>query len=77
MQQTGAVVSDVAPGSPAAQAGLRAQDIITKIDSKDLTDESSLAAALASHKPGDKVSLSVDRGGSEQQISVTLGNAPS
>ncbi len=74
--QQGAVVTEVAPGSPAAQAGLRANDIVTKVDGKDLADESALAAALASHKPGDKVTFTINRAGSTQDIAITLGTAP-
>ena len=72
----GAVITDVAEGSPAAQAGLRPNDIVTKVDGKDLTDDSFLAAVLAAHKPGDKVTLTVNRGGATQDITVTLGTAP-
>ncbi|HEY7270911.1 MAG TPA: trypsin-like peptidase domain-containing protein [Dehalococcoidia bacterium] len=74
--QNGAVVTDVAAGSPAAQAGIRPNDIITKIDGQDLVDQSTLAATLANKKPGDKVTLTVNRNGATQDITVTLGTAP-
>ncbi len=75
-QTSGAAVTSVVPGSPAAQAGLRAGDVITQVEGKDLKGESDLAAALADKKPGDKVKLTVVRNGSPQTIEVTLGQAP-
>jgi S1-C subfamily serine protease len=76
-EQHGAVITDVAPGSPAANAGLQRNDIITRVEGKVLDSESALAAALANHKPGDKVTFTVNRGGSTRDATVTLGTAPS
>jgi len=74
--QSGIIIGAVQPGSPADQAGLQARDVITAVDGQQLTDESSLAQLLSQHKPGDSVSLTVIRGGQQQNVSVTLGNAP-
>jgi len=77
-QQTkGVVVGQVVPGSPAARAGLQRLDIITQIDQTPITDESTLGEVLNSHKPGDTVTLTVQRDGQgTQQIKVTLGERP-
>jgi S1-C subfamily serine protease len=61
---------------PAAKAGVKEGDVITKIDSQAINDSTSLAALLAKHKPGDNVELTIDRGGAEQKIRVTLGTRP-
>lgn len=61
---------------PAAKAGVKEGDVITKIDNKAIDDATSLAALLAKHKPGDNVELTIDRAGSEQKIRVTLGTRP-
>jgi serine protease Do len=74
--QNGAVVGAVSPGSPAASAGLQARDIITAVDGQPLQEESSLAQLLSQHQPGDKVTLTVVRGGQQQPVEVTLGQAP-
>jgi S1-C subfamily serine protease len=74
--QSGIVVGAVMPGSPADAAGIQPRDVITAIDGQQLTDESSLAQTLSQHKPGDTVTLSVVRDGQQQDVSVTLGNAP-
>ncbi|HEX9016423.1 MAG TPA: trypsin-like peptidase domain-containing protein [Chloroflexota bacterium] len=73
----GIVISQVVSNSPAARAGLRPNDVIASIDNQKITDESTLGKVLTSHKPGDKVSLSVRRGSQTQQIDVTLGERPS
>lgn len=75
-EKSGIIVTQVASGSPAEQAGLKTRDIVTKVDGKALDSESALAESLDTHKPGDKVSLTVVRDGKSQDLSVTLGEAP-
>jgi serine protease Do len=60
--QTGALVVQVMPNSPAAKAGLKAADIVEKIDEKDVGSASELTAAINSKPPGATVQLSVRRG---------------
>ncbi|MDE3113457.1 MAG: trypsin-like peptidase domain-containing protein [Chloroflexota bacterium] len=73
----GVVVSRVVAGSPADKAGLRARDVITKIDGNDLSDESSLARLIDTHKPGDTATLTVLRGSSTLTLRATLAETPS
>jgi S1-C subfamily serine protease len=75
-EKDGMVVGEVAPGSPAAVAGIQPRDILTKFDGKPLDSESALAEGLAAHKPGDKVSITYSRNGQSQDVSLTLGTAP-
>jgi S1-C subfamily serine protease len=75
--QQGALIGAVVSGSPAAQAGVRARDVITEIDGQALKGESALAQAVDHHKPGDKISLSINRGGQQSRVDVTLGQQPS
>ncbi len=72
----GALIESVVSGSPAADAGLQKNDIITQIDGQDLKTDSSLAEIVDTHKPGDVVSLTVNRNGQTQQIKLTLGTRP-
>jgi putative serine protease PepD len=73
---TGALVGAVAPGSPAAAAGVRTGDIITAVDGRPITGSGGLVAAVASHSPGQQVALTVRRGSGTQTLNVTLGTQP-
>ncbi|MDD5369229.1 MAG: trypsin-like peptidase domain-containing protein [Anaerolineaceae bacterium] len=75
-QTQGAIIGNVVPGSPADAAGLQPNDVVTAIDNQPLKDESDLAKILSAHKPGDVITLSVDRGNKTGQVKVTLGEAP-
>jgi putative serine protease PepD len=72
----GAVVASVVPGSPADKAGLQKGDVITAIDGQPVKDPSGLSSAIAIKKPGDKVTLQIERNGLTQQTDVTLGVRP-
>jgi S1-C subfamily serine protease len=69
----GVVVAAVTAGSPAENAGLQEGDVITKIDSTSVTTADQLVAAVQGHKAGDKISLTINRGGASGTVSVTLG----
>ncbi len=72
----GAFIQAVIPGSPAEKAGLQAQDIITKIDGKKISgDVNSVAAAISSHKVGDKVEVEYWRNNETKTVTVTLEEA--
>lgn len=62
----------IVAGSPAEKAGLRAGDIVTKVNGTELTETRSLAGMLSQFTPGETLELVVIRDGSEQKISVTL-----
>jgi len=74
---TGAVVSTVKADTPASKAGLKAGDVITAIDGDPVANADDLTAKINAHKPSQKVTLSVERGGKSLSIDVTLGVRPS
>ncbi|WP_163508349.1 S1C family serine protease [Fodinicola acaciae] len=71
----GAQVTQITSGSPAANAGLKAGDVITKVGDTAISGADDLGAAVRSHNPGDKVTLTVVRGGQTISVPVTLGSA--
>lgn len=73
----GALLADVQDGSPAQKAGLKAGDVITKVGDRQITDASSLTAAIREQPGGATVKISYLRDGQEQTVDVTLGNASS
>jgi putative serine protease PepD len=75
-RQDGAIIQEVTPDSPASRAGLRAGDMVTSIDGQAIQSYSELVAAIRGHKPGDKVTLGVTRGGNETSITATLTQRP-
>jgi putative serine protease PepD len=73
----GALVQGVASGSPAAQAGLQAGDVIVAIDQTQIAGQADLSGVIARSRPGSTVTVTVNRGGSQAQIKVTLGTRTS
>lgn len=71
----GAYVTQVEAGSPAAQAGLQENDIITKIGDITIDETHSYVNSLFNYKPGDTINLTVMRDGQETQLQITLGEA--
>ncbi|MFE9396183.1 S1C family serine protease [Streptomyces flavidovirens] len=72
-EPSGVAVVSAEPDGAAARAGLRAGDIITALDDTEITTITSLAEALASHKPGDRVRVTYQRGNETRSTEVTLG----
>ncbi len=72
----GAAVGAVAAGGPAADAGLRAGDVVTAIDGAPITGSAQLVAAIAGKEPGDRITLTVRRGSGTETITATLGVQP-
>jgi 2-alkenal reductase len=66
----------VFPNSPAAAAGLQAGDVITAVDGDRVDAESDLADHILPHQPGDEITLTVMRDGSQLEVAVTLGTLP-
>ncbi|MEO8387163.1 trypsin-like peptidase domain-containing protein [Polaromonas sp.] len=73
---TGALVVQVTPGGPAAQAGLVRGDIITGFDGAKIRDFSSLALQMSDHGAGIPGVMEVWRRGQKIMVSVVLAEAP-
>lgn len=69
----GAYVTRVTSSSGASKAGIAEGDIITKVGDSKVTSASDLIIAVRSHNPGDTVSVTFNRSGSEQTVDVVLG----
>jgi serine protease Do len=75
--QYGVYIADVAANSPADQAGLRVNDIITGIDDITLDETHAYINTLFQYSAGDTVTLTVNRNGKSIQIKATLGESGS
>jgi len=90
--QGGALVEQVSPDSPAAEAGVQGGDqtvtvqgeqftiggdVIVKVDNTDIDSADDLIAFLGTKKPGDTVKIKIERDGETQELTVTLAQRPS
>jgi S1-C subfamily serine protease len=87
----GGLLAEVVPGGPAEKAGLKGGDkevrfqagkwstggdVILQVDGQDVIQPDDLARLVAARKPGEKVTLTVLRDGTKEQVEVTLGERP-
>jgi serine protease Do len=72
----GVGVSEVVKDSPAERAGLRKGDVILRFDGESVTSTRKLNRLVSESSVDQNVRLTVSRGGSEQEISATLGKRP-
>lgn len=72
----GVLVADVEPNGPAAIAGIAKGDIIVGVDGKKVSDGGDLQRAMQSKNVGDKIEVTIIRGGKRQKMSVTLQEMP-
>ena len=73
----GALVQDVADGSPGHRAGLRAYDLITGIDDKRVANNNEIIREVARRGPGTLARLQVVRDGRRQTVTIRLAERPS
>lgn len=66
----------IVPDSPAAKAGLRARDIITKVNDIAIVEGKGLATVLSQFPPGQNIQLTIMREGREQVVTLALGEFP-
>ncbi|MGZ4540836.1 MAG: S1C family serine protease [Blastococcus sp.] len=74
-RRDGALVLNVEPKSAAASAGIREQDVVIAVGSKQVRSSEELVVAVDAHNPGDTVTVELVRGGHSQKVQVTLDRA--
>ncbi|GAA2481049.1 S1C family serine protease [Streptomyces gobitricini] len=67
--------ASVTPGGPAAKAGVRPGDVITKVDGHRVHSGEELIVKIRAHRPGDRLRLTLERDGQEQTKTLTLGSS--
>ncbi|RMG78765.1 MAG: Do family serine endopeptidase, partial [Bacteroidetes bacterium] len=70
----GAYVDSLLENSAAGAAGIQPGDVIIGVDDHEIKSSPELQAAIAQHRPGDKVKIRVNRKGEEKVFTVTLNN---
>jgi len=76
VQPRGAIVTDVAVGSPAELAGIRAADRVVKLAGRELIGVPDLIESIGSQSVNANVTLELDRGGERLEVTVTLQKRP-
>jgi S1-C subfamily serine protease len=71
----GALVVNVEPGSPAADAGVQEQDVVIAVNGDPVASSEELVVTVDAHDPGDTVTLELVRGSSSREVQVTLATA--
>lgn len=69
---SGAIITQVIEGSPADKAGLKVNDVIKKIDGKNVSNASEVVSIIHSHSPGDEITITVEREGKMIQFDIKL-----
>ncbi|GAD80658.1 outer membrane-stress sensor serine endopeptidase DegS [Vibrio ezurae] len=69
----GIIVLGVEPGGPADKGGIKAQDIIVKIDDMVADNRQTVMDAITDARPGSKVNITIVRNGKEKQLTVEIG----
>jgi serine protease Do len=72
----GVAIEKVIEGSPAEKAGLQAGDVIVRLNNEEITSVRKLTRLLGEISPDHSVRVTVIRGGSEREITATLGKRP-
>jgi serine protease Do len=73
----GAMVDEAQSGTPAAAAGLKSGDVITKLNGKDVKDPAEFTRAVGALAPGEKAEITYVRDGAEKTVNLTLGSLKS
>ena len=72
----GVLIVRIVNGSPAEEAGLRADDVITHVDGEALQDPFAFGSKIRTYRAGDKVEFTYRRGEEEEKIGVKLASRP-
>ncbi|NOZ29657.1 MAG: PDZ domain-containing protein [Chloroflexi bacterium] len=72
----GALIQKVHPDTPADEAGLRPGDLIIAVDGQPIDQEHPLNELIGSRKPGERVEITILRGGRRMTIGLALGEHP-
>jgi len=73
-EMRGVLIVDIISGGSAADAGLKANDIIVKVDGINVNTMSELQEQVGKHRPGDKATVTYLRNGKENTVSLVMKN---
>jgi predicted metalloprotease with PDZ domain len=74
--EEGVLVTEVVPGSPAEQAGLRAGDVISRVNNEEINSPEDLRRAVRQAGVGRRLRMEIQRGNQERQVTARLEGSP-
>jgi len=72
----GAIITEISPDSPADDAGIQSGDVVVAVDGHAVDGTGAIIGAIRDHQPGDKVSVTVERGETTETFDVELAERP-
>ena len=72
----GVLVRSVAPDSPAAQAGITTNDVVTKVSGQSVGSPKEISTQIATHQPGETIKIELIHKGQPTTLDITLGTKP-
>lgn len=69
------LITNVAPDTPAQRAGLEDWDLVVMVDGSEDASPAAIRRTLRASKPGDRITLTISRGGKQMEITATLEEA--
>jgi putative serine protease PepD len=72
----GSIIETVQPDSPAAEAGIKVDDIVLAVDGEPVNGQAGLVAAIRDRSPGDRITIDLVRDGERLSVSATLVARP-
>ena len=76
VQNCGAQILDVRPGSAAEAAKLQIGDVVVAVNGQPITSLDQFRTIVQNHKPGDTITITYQRGGQQADATATLGSVP-
>jgi serine protease Do len=73
---SGALLTNVFAGTPAAEAGLKVGDVVVQIDGEAVETGEEVTQQISNHKPGERVVVTIERNTRQQDVKVVLGERP-
>jgi serine protease Do len=74
--EQGALIIEVVPNGPAANAGIRPNDIVVSFEGESIDSMDDLVVAIRQHRVGESVELVIVRDGERVSVSATIGDKP-
>lgn len=74
--QTGALIGDVLPNSPAEKAGMKRRDVVISLNGQPIREHGDIKAKMSQFSVGDRLTLGLIRNGKSREVSIEVADLP-